>query len=182
MSYYGKNIGHGLAGERMVWDFFTANGIGCEESTPHENKMLDIDLYCTVGDEFQSIGIEPGTHSVSVKRNDEGKRYGNICFELLQQERAVLGDTRTDLERWTKTGWFNTGKAAIYAIIQQRDLYLYAKSQIIDYVTENGWLRTRRLTWQRKDALMRVPGYRFDDSLCGYLNTEAPNHIHFLMP
>lgn len=176
MSYYGKNIGHGKRGESLVKAWFISQGMCVEDASLHDDKYHDIDCWATFDDTWHGIDITPGQYAVSIKRNDEGAKYGNICFELLQQERAIEYDTRTDTERWTKTGWWYTGKAPIYAMLQYSRLRIYSKVDVLNYLRSNGWLRTRGLTKARKDALMAVKGYRYDDAICGYLETGSVRH------
>lgn len=178
MSYYARNIAHGKAGETLVRRYFISQGLDVQASTTQEDLLLDIDCFVTFDDSFTAIDIEPGTHAVSIKRNDAGAKYGNICFETWQQERRTGDDdTRSDNERWVKSGWWYTGKAPIYAFLQYHNLLIYSKTDILAYLRKNnGWLRSRPLTPARKDALMQVKGYRYDDAICGYLHTDSVRH------
>jgi hypothetical protein len=182
MSYYGTNLGLGLATEKRLKRYWASLGIEVTSSTSQENIWDDIDCYITLGNEYVNIGIEPGTHAVSIKREDAGAMYKNVYFELYQLEKPVDEyDNRSEDERWLRNGWWFQGKAPIYAIVQYQKLRVFSKLQILEYLRQHDWLRKRRLTEERRIAMVNS-SYRYEDAICGFLSTDKVPHLLFELP
>ena len=140
---------NGLAEERRVIEFLRTKFNDVTTSTKKQNVEQDID--CFIGD----IGV-------SIKAEHAGLKYGHIYFELENQLTAT-GD-------WAKDGWFYTGTAEKYVIIQGQEIRMYDKQAIVDYVEANGWFRTRTLGWKTKAT--QGGSYRTMDTLSGFLVKE----------
>jgi hypothetical protein len=176
MSYYGSSIAMGLAGEKTVRQYLEGMGIETADSTKYENIMQDVDCWITVDRQLTDIGVEPGCYPLSIKRQEAGIKYGNVGFELYQQETLKDGDTRTDEERWVKTGWYHTGVCPIYAVLQGNKIRLFTKLAVQNTLkSRNGWLRKCTLTARLKDAISKTA--RYSDALCGYLNIKDIHQI-----
>ena len=140
---------NGLAEERRVIEFLRTKFNDVTVSTKKQNVEQDID--CFIGD----IGV-------SIKAEHAGLKYGHIYFELENQLTAT--------GEWSKDGWFYTGTAEKYVIIQGQEIRMYDKQAIVDYVEANGWFRTRTLGWKTKAT--QGGSYRTMDTLSGFLVKE----------
>ena len=140
---------NGLAEERRVIEFLRTKFNDVTVSTKKQNVEQDID--CFIGD----IGV-------SIKAEHAGLKYGHIYFELENQLTAT-GD-------WAKDGWFYTGTAEKYVIIQGQEIRMYDKQAIVDYVKANGWFRTRTLGWKTKAT--QGGSYRTMDTVSGFFVKE----------
>lgn len=139
----------GLQEERRVIEFLKTVFKSVTNSTKDQNRLEDIDCFIN--------GIP-----VSIKAEHSGLRYGNIYFELENQITAT--------GNWEKDGWYYTGKAEKYVIIQGQTITMYSKQAIVDYVEANGWLRTRTLGWSTRAT--QGGTYRTMDTLSGFLETD----------
>lgn len=135
---------------------------------------------------FEDIDCFLGEEAISIKAQHTGAAYGNICFELLQKPYALQTSSSSYAEAdlrasgWLPS-WYYTSQADTYAIIQADYLYLYSKHDIQQYVSRNGWLRTRTLTNGRRRYLTEG-NYRFSDALCGFLPTTGVTHTKHHCP
>lgn len=140
----------GLADEKLVIEFLASKGFSVRPASKEENRMQDID--CWIGD-----------IPVSIKAEHKGLAYGNIYFELRNQL-TVTGE-------WVADGWYYKGQAQKYLILQGQELRLYDKETIKQYVEDNGWLRTRTLSWQVK--AQQGGTYRTMDTESGFLCRDS---------
>lgn len=145
---WGTQLSKGLEAEIWVRETFTRLGYRYEKSTELEDRKEDIDLW---------VYLDGQRTPVSVKRQDSGLRYENIYFELEAQTKGGA---------WVPS-WYYNGKATVYAIIQGDQLALYRKQDIVDYVSEHGWLRERTLSPKVKAT--QGGSYAFKDARCGFL-------------
>lgn len=164
MTYYQSSYEHGLRGEVLVMETLEGLGVVVSESTKVENVMEDIDCWVTVDDEiFAAIGVTAGTYALSIKRQDAGLKYGHFGFELMQQE------TKTDI--WTNSGWFNTGAAPLYAILQGKTVTIFLKNEVDNILRQNKrWVRKAPLSAALRNAVSKHGRYK--DAICGYLNVS----------
>lgn len=146
---FSNTYAKGLSDERKVVEFLGSKGFNIRAASKEENYSMDIDCW---------IGNIP----VSIKSEFRGLKYGNIYFELENQ--------LTTTGEWVKDGWYYTGKAEKYLILQGLELRLYDKQTVQQYVADNGWLRTRTLSWQLKAT--QGGSYRTMDTLSGYLDRD----------
>jgi hypothetical protein len=170
MTYYQHNYTLGLQGEQIVIEALEGLGAVISESTKVENVMEDIDCWVTVDDKiFAAIGVTAGTYALSIKRQDAGLKYGHFGFELMQQE------TKTD--EWTNSGWFNTGAAPLYAVLQGKTVTIFLKTEVEVILKQNKkWVRKAPLSAKIRDAVSKYGRYK--DAICGYLNvTDFKNSI-----
>lgn len=175
MTYYGSSFAKGLAGEQIVRAALDNMGIVSVDSTKYENIMQDIDCWIYVARQLEDIGVSEGIYPLSIKRQDSGIKYKNIGFELYQQESAKENETRTEEERWTKTGWYHTGVCPIYAILQGNIMRLMTKCAVEDTFNKQGWLRKRPLTAALRNAISKTA--RYSDAICGYLYQTDVHHL-----
>jgi hypothetical protein len=174
MSYYQHNYEHGLRGEALVIKALEDMGAIVSESTKVENVMEDIDCWITVDDEiFADIGVTAGTYALSIKRQDAGLKYGHFGFELMQQE------TKTDA--WTNSGWYNTGAAPIYAVLQGSQVSIFLKTEVENILKQNKkWVRKAPLSSALRNAVNKHGRYK--DAICGYLHAaDFKNVIKLLL-
>lgn len=174
----------GLKDERRVKKFISeVLGIAVYEPSVYQDTFEDTD--CFIND-----------RAVSIKAQHSGAVYGNICLEL-SQHLTVHKDcsvtpivltkpniNQADVDKLNATGswvesWWHTGKAEQFYILQGDTLRIYEKSDMRDYVAKNGWLRCRPLSFKRSSYL--GGSYRYCNSICGYLPTDAVKNIkHFI--
>lgn len=171
----------GLADEKVVKEFLKALGHTVTASSKEQDMFGDIDCFVN--------GV-----AVSIKAQHSGAVYNNICFELAQhltvhqdcaQSKAVISrkDLSTkDVERLVASGswvtsWYDKGEAELYYIYQADTLHIYQKSDIVNYVAKHGWLRIRPLTGMRR--AYQGGTYRYCNSLCGYIDTNAIPHVSY---
>ena len=147
MATFSSTYRNGLAEEKRVIEFLKTKFADVQPSTKQQNMIEDIDCFVD--------GV-----SVSVKAEHDGLRYGNVYFELENQITAT--------QQWELDGWYYTGKAEKYVIIQGQEIRLYDKKAIKDHVEANGWLRVLPLSWKRKAS--QGGSYRTMDTRCGYLD------------
>lgn len=140
----------GLADEKRVIDFLKSKGFDVKPSTKEENRYQDID--CWIGD-----------IPVSIKSEHKGLYWNNIYFEL-ENQLTVTGE-------WVKDGWYYTGQATKYLIFQGTEIRLYDKETIKQFVEDNGWLKTRTLSWSVK--AQQGGTYRTMDTKSGFLDRDA---------
>lgn len=151
---FNNTYAKGLSDERRIVSFLKEKGFNVRVATKEENYTQDID--CWVGD-----------IPVSIKAEHKGLEYNNIYFELENQLTAT--------GEWIKDGWFYKGLAKQYLILQGQEIRLYDKQAIIDYVQDNGWLRTRTLSWRVK--AQQGGTYRTMDTLSGYLDRDQVPYL-----
>jgi hypothetical protein len=59
-------------------------------------------------------------------------------------------------------------------------LRIYEKTDVQEYIAANGFLRIRPLSFKRK--AYQGGSYRYCNSLCGYLPTDAVKNIKHFLP
>ena len=149
MATFNATYRNGLAEEKRVIEFLRTKFENVINSTKRQNIDLDIDCFID--------GV-----SVSIKAEHDGCKYRNIYFELENQLTAT--------QEWHDDGWFYTGEAEKYVIIQGNTIRMYSKAAIKDYVAANGWLRVLGLSAKRKAS--QGGSYRTMDTRCGYLDNR----------
>lgn len=147
-------------------------------SSRQENIENDIDLW---------LGSTP----ISIKAQQEGVRYQNICLELYSQRGVIPVDpgfnpydvltirsrVRETTSPWFLS-WFNSpkSKAEYLAILQGSQLRVLHKLHLLDLIEEDGFTRVVNLkdsTYENQDYL---------DTICGYLSwdmlTRIPQQVY----
>lgn len=176
----GKSLNHcfarGAIAEKAVKASLAAQGFEITPSTKSENRDLDIDCY---------INDVP----LSIKAEHAGVRYGDIYFELFQQLTSHSGclssrrllkqlastnkpDYDSVLQQLLQTGswedgWWYSGKAQLYAILQGQDIRLYLKEHLVRHWNAHGWRKVRSLSSHTKSYLGGK--YRYCNSVCGFI-------------
>ncbi len=145
---------NGSADEKRVIAFLDNLGWNIKPSSKEDNITKDIDCW------VDGIGY-------SIKAEHKGLQWGNIYFELANQ--------LTSTGQWEDTGWFNTGEADYYLILQGQELRMYSKQAIKAYVDANGWVKTRTLSWQAKAT--QGGSYRTMDTKSGFLDRDKVPYI-----
>lgn len=149
---WGSQLSKGIEAELWVRETLTRLGYRWERSTELEDRQDDIDLW---------VWIDGVREPVSIKRQDAGLKYNNIYFELKAQTKGGF---------WIDS-WYHKGRATVYAIIQGDQMSLYRKADLVDYVSRNGWLKTRRLSAKTKAT--QGGSYSLIDAECGFLYPDS---------
>lgn len=164
----------GLDTEQAVLDFWRGLGLAARPSCKRDNIKHDIDVY--VADV-----------AVSVKAEHAGVRYGHVYVELateIPNGQEWSDDGRALAERLTGSklggywpGWFFSGQATMYAIVQASDLLLYGKSQLRKHLERGGCVHTRGLS--RKVRATQTGR----DTICAYMNrAELQPYRRWVLP
>lgn len=127
----------------------------------------------------------------SIKAEHAGARYQNIYFELFTQRSALRQFTEEELvwmaKIWEEAGltysisdgwlpgWYLTGEAEQYLILQNQWLSLYRKQDIKDYIEANGFSHAKGLS-----------GYRLEqqggkNTICGFIKWGSVKPIRTWM-
>lgn len=149
MNTFSNSYRNGLSDEKRVIAFLAAQGLNVTPSSKEDNMKKDIDCY------IDGIGY-------SIKAEHKGLQYGNIYFELSQQLTAT--------GQWVDEGWYYTGEAEYYLILQGQELRLYSKRAIKDFIEANGFVRVRSLSANVKRS--QGGTYRYMDTRSGYLERK----------
>lgn len=146
----------GLRTEAQAITFLDYLGFTVKRSTLEENKYQDIDCY---------LMDTSGTwRSLSIKDEWSGIKFNNIYFELANKHR--------DDGLWHNSGWFYTGEAEFYLIVQGKKLRMMSKNSVMYTVRNEGWQHTRTLTSERRNY-QENSFHPYVDTRCGYLISNS---------
>lgn len=146
---FNTQFARGLSEEKRVKDFLISKGFKVFNSSRDENKFDDIDCFI-------------GEVSVSIKAEHAALKYANrsVYFEIRQQ--------LTETQEWVDEGWYHTGKAEKYLILQGTELMMIDTATLKEYIGLNGWDFVRPLGWR---TVKRLGGtYRYMNAECGYIS------------
>lgn len=177
MSTLAQQYQRGLADEKKAIAFLKAEGYDVQVSSREQNILQDID--CIIDGK-----------ATSIKAEHTGLRYNNIYMELanlLQDYNSIIPlmsnitlevvELALSTPEW-EPGWFYTGTATQYLILQGNSLRLYQKTDIINHVQSQDFLRIRPLTKARKAYLTK---YRYKDTLSGFLDRDSIPYVQWVI-
>lgn len=169
---------HGLNAEARVTQYFKSAGYEVLRSSKRDNIEFDIDLI--ISNKYSEM-------SVSVKRQDDGLKYGHVYFELWEgmEPNKIKGGGWNGKrltfvgDRWIlvlkRPSWLDTGRADLYAIVQGDELILIYKDTVTALVRnalDSGRARVLELSHLKRVRAMEQ-GHPAITNECIYLDRET---------